>query len=72
MCARSPAPSAMRSRSGLVADGGKRNLDNLRARLLALAIVDDHGARVLPTATPCCSVASPQQCSIASSTWRNG
>lgn len=32
--------------SGLVADGGKRNLDNLRARLLALAIVDDHGARV--------------------------
>ena len=33
--------------SGLVAeDGKKRNLDNLRARLLALAIVDERGARL--------------------------
>ena len=31
---------------GLVGEGGQRNLSNLRARLLSLAIVDENGSRL--------------------------
>lgn len=36
--------------SSLVQDGGKRDLSNLRARLLSLAIVDENGARLFSEA----------------------
>lgn len=32
--------------SSLVGEGGKRQLENLRAKLLSLAIVDENGARI--------------------------